>query len=589
MPTMVLRDGTKLRIKEGADPDAVYAQYMKDRAAPAAPAPTSPTALTAEDVERMGPLQTFTRGAGAGAMDVLQGAGNMVGLVDDETIQRRKADQAALMESTGGKIGNFVGNTAALLPVTMAAGAGLGAGAAPLAAGVGLRAALARSAGSGLLNMGAQGALAGAINANPNERGKGAALGGAFGAGVGGVLKGGARLYKGLANYSDDALALQKELPNSHIPLHVGLSETDVPSRVLKSAYGLASEAPLSGTMLKKQLTGLSDDLVGTAGKRAMPTGTGIPGQTFTSGSTPASGAANLNLVKTIVQQIDDIQAPIKSVVFDIKPKNGRLLTTYGKTVAKALSDLNRSNPQLKLEVQKAIDEAISPGFGTTKGENVLNAISKLKRMRSEVGGTSATGSAAEIDKVIKAFERWGAERLSTTPANLANLKPAWDRTMKLRNDELWAWENFKRAVAESNSGSVSARDLVSGLEGGTTSFATGQVPGQGLATLGKKVTVDELAKMGGAFNTNIRLGALSPVLTGAAGYGLLGVPGMAAGAALLPALATKGVQRGLTGQFASQKALAEALRNNPDMLRQIMSGAIPAMTPQGEYSATDE
>ena len=149
------------------------------------------------DVENMGTFGRFGNGLLEGGIGMFQGAGNMMGLVDDDTIAQRKLDNRALSDTTAGSVGQFIGEAGALAPLAFmgptvaAVGTGVGAISKALSGYRLANAVLptAQKVLSGLsrsrVAMGAaEGGLAGAIAANPNERGAGAAGGATVGGGL---------------------------------------------------------------------------------------------------------------------------------------------------------------------------------------------------------------------------------------------------------------------------------------------------------------------------------------------------------------------------------------------------------------------
>tara|TARA_R110000737_G_scaffold60697_1_gene87499 strand:- start:797 stop:2248 length:1452 start_codon:yes stop_codon:yes gene_type:complete len=151
----------------------------------------------------------FMAGVGDGFMNIAQGAGNMVGLVDDETIMDRKELMAPLGDTTAGSIGQFAGEVATLAPLGfIGKGAQVASGALKTK---GMLPTAARILGGRAAPMIAEGAVAGTIAANPNERLQGAALG----AGTAGALKmatsaGGRIFNRGIAETTDSAKHLLK-------------------------------------------------------------------------------------------------------------------------------------------------------------------------------------------------------------------------------------------------------------------------------------------------------------------------------------------------------------------------------------------
>ena len=128
--------------------------------------------------EGMSGTDRFLAGAGKAFTDIGRGIGQWTGLVSrDDVAESRKLD-SALMDTTGGKVGNIVGNVAATLPLAFAPGANTLAGAAAYGA---LTGAIAPSTSTQetLTNIGVGGAVAPA--AIVAGRGVGAAYQGAKG------------------------------------------------------------------------------------------------------------------------------------------------------------------------------------------------------------------------------------------------------------------------------------------------------------------------------------------------------------------------------------------------------------------------
>lgn len=116
--------------------DALHARFYADmpkdqflaqigvREQPAEPKP--------DPTKGMNALQLFLAGSGKAVADLGRGAGQMVGLVDQKTIDEARALDAPLMNTTAGKIGNIVGNIGATLPTMAIPGANTLAGSAAI-------------------------------------------------------------------------------------------------------------------------------------------------------------------------------------------------------------------------------------------------------------------------------------------------------------------------------------------------------------------------------------------------------------------------------------------------------------------------
>jgi hypothetical protein len=133
-------------------------------------------------------LQNFRTGIGQGMMNVIRHGGNMVGLESDADLAEAKRLDAPLMNTTGGKIGSLVGETAITAPALF-----------------GGSAALARAGSTGAKLIGnpisrglTEGAIQGGVMADPGEKLKGAALGGTIGAALPATMMGAGKLVNGV-------------------------------------------------------------------------------------------------------------------------------------------------------------------------------------------------------------------------------------------------------------------------------------------------------------------------------------------------------------------------------------------------------
>lgn len=133
MPIYTLEgpDGRKYRIEgpAGATAEQLGAVVAGGQKQPeAAPDPT----------EGMSTLDKTAAGIGKAMVDTGRGVGQMLGLVSrDDIAQSRKMD-AALMNTTAGKVGNFIGNAAMIAPTAMIPGAATIPGAAAVGSAFGL-------------------------------------------------------------------------------------------------------------------------------------------------------------------------------------------------------------------------------------------------------------------------------------------------------------------------------------------------------------------------------------------------------------------------------------------------------------------
>lgn len=99
--------------------------------------------ITAQELfsptEGMSGFDKFAAGAGKGLMDLVQGGGQALGLVDQQSLREREARDAPLMESGSATAGNFAGKVAAPIVAAMTVpGAATVVGGAAIGAGMGL-------------------------------------------------------------------------------------------------------------------------------------------------------------------------------------------------------------------------------------------------------------------------------------------------------------------------------------------------------------------------------------------------------------------------------------------------------------------
>jgi hypothetical protein len=122
----------------------------------------------------MSTTQRTLAGIGRGMSNIGRNLKNIVGMESDESLAEKNAMDADLLNTRAGSVGNFIGEAAAITPLTLGIGAGLGA------VGRGTSAA-SRFLGNPLTRGGAEGAAQGFVSAGPGNRGEGAVIGGAFG------------------------------------------------------------------------------------------------------------------------------------------------------------------------------------------------------------------------------------------------------------------------------------------------------------------------------------------------------------------------------------------------------------------------
>lgn len=209
---------------------------------------------------------TFMEGMGAGFMDIGRSVGNMVGMVDDETVM----NQREIDEGLGGmgKFGKFAGEMLATAPLGGGVGAGVAKGARALDAASKGGKYLTKTLGRGMGRGAVEGATYGAVMADPNERGAGALGGAAFGGALGaaGTALGKALGKGSVTKITDEAKQLQK-LTGTFIPLSQAAEEGM--TRMIYNAF--LANIPGVGGKIRGQYKNALQDARRFAAEHAMP------------------------------------------------------------------------------------------------------------------------------------------------------------------------------------------------------------------------------------------------------------------------------------------------------------------------------
>jgi hypothetical protein len=132
-------------------------------------------------------------GTGRGMVHGVRRLGNLLGMVPDETLTNEKAIDTPLMNTTGGRVGNLIGEAALTAPIGLGA-AGLVGKAGTLGASM---------MGNGILNSALQGAVQGATTSDPGEGMRQALIGALTGGTLAAAGKGIGKLAYGLTRSSE--------------------------------------------------------------------------------------------------------------------------------------------------------------------------------------------------------------------------------------------------------------------------------------------------------------------------------------------------------------------------------------------------
>ena len=218
-----------------------------------------------DPTEGMSTTEKVLAGIGSGMTGVAQSIGNMVGLVEDETIAERKSRDKPLSDTGAGTAGQILGEVASLAPlgaIGLPAKAGKGAGL--------LTKALTKAPSSGLgktAQAAAQGAAAGSILADPNERVGGAATGAVVGSVLNRAMAGLSRLGKtGMVKKKQSAKDLENLIEKTtgkkpFIPLtQAADTGADALSARGKATADVISLLPSARAKFQSQADELADD-----------------------------------------------------------------------------------------------------------------------------------------------------------------------------------------------------------------------------------------------------------------------------------------------------------------------------------------
>jgi hypothetical protein len=192
-------------------------------------------------VESMGTGGRLLAGVGQGMTNIGMNLGDIAANVpglgglrpSPETWQEFARASEPLKETTAGKVGAFAGETAATLPVGTAAGKLLGTAGGQL---LGRTAPVARFLTRPLAQAMTQGAAEGAVLGGPDNRGVGALVGAAGGAGAVGLGAAARRAYRGVAQPSAAARFLERQ----------GVQDLTLGQMAPRSALGQLEEAATS-------------------------------------------------------------------------------------------------------------------------------------------------------------------------------------------------------------------------------------------------------------------------------------------------------------------------------------------------------
>lgn len=412
-----------------------------------------------------------------------------------------------------------------------------------------------------------EGGLAGAMTADPGERGGDIARGAAFGSAMerGGRLLG--RTMEGLVKRSPDAKAID-DLADLHgtqvrLPLATAASDEGVISPLAKFLYGKVIPAlPGTSGTLGRQSQRAGAQLREIAMKEAAPGGMGSTSPGY-AGGLPMTTAKQTGAGSNVRMSMKDIQdafqreyaTTIKSYSF-----NQPQVQDFANYLQQRFPNIDNSTLTSVAKNFDGLMQRYSKG-GILDGDNLVRAKSELARFGREATndrvGQSYYQAQEFLDEVVK--------RELSQGGNFQNMVDL-QRYLDLAEP----WKNFQRvqrATARSKDpdGMFTPQELMRSVKAmsGDAELARGTAPMQELAALGEK-TVGRAADPPSFLERGITWSTL-------AAAGLLGGPGTTAGLwAAGRAASSPAVQDILMGTTSTQKALVDAMRKRPMTKRML-------------------
>lgn len=574
---IVLKDGTVLQAADDADPAAVTRAFHIQQLKAAKPEEYDPESEAYQ--QKNAPVKYIDapihmRGAGTGAAEgggvrsqrmvdptieneraavgsgMLRGWKGLTNLAlpdsltpewaSDENIQEMDKRDSHLPLS-----GKLIGNAASTAPLSGGISSALGAGS--RAAGAG--SALGRTLASPWARTAVEGGTQGAIFADPDEQGEGAAGGAVLGTVLRGLGKGGGRILRGLVEKSEAAKGLE-QLAAQHgeeifTPLSQAASDEGLISPLAKGFYKEALPiVPSVKGQIEKQSAQAADKLRGIAARESAPTGTPVPGD---------AGKRPLETARYLKDQFDEAyDQTVKSYAFNV-PKNIEAdVAAKIKALADPKTTVNKTTvDKIGAEVAALIKQ-LSSGKSSIDGQNLLSVKRELSDLAKQARGFEKPHYLAAdkwIDEIIETELKQGGSK-----QNLADLARYQELTPAYR-----AYIPFGKS-AEANAdkeGRFLFRTLANKAKNSPEQQHLGQL---GAATLDKPATSSSLVGkiLGGAATGGAGIGAfMAPLATASViGGGR--------------ALASKSVQKALMGDTKIQKMIAEILRKNPTLARRV-------------------
>ncbi len=532
------------------DLDAKVASTQKDLDEYEAPDPTAD----------MNAGEKLLAGIGSGLTDISRKATNLLlpesmepDWAKSEAIHKQAEEDKALLNDGWGLAGNIVGSTAATLPATAPVGVAMRGAAGAMRAGSRLAKALRATPVTGA----AEGAVAGAVMGNPDDRGDSAELGAVIGGAVPVLGKALKRVgAKGIVSMTPESRILQKQ--GIDVPIAQGAKHG-----LAKTIYrDWLPAMPLGGARLIKQSQKAFQQWRDKVAEQTLPKWAQKDAAKY------IDTTSTQNTMRKIVDFWDNV------AYADINPKVFHTDRKWMTQTARKLYD--GANPEARTFFQQQLAQLrnkqglvtgrdlmtlrmkLSEKAGSYKGD-VLDMKESLYKLSDVVEGmmerqlkVGKPGS-----KSHQIFQRWQEN------------KPAYARYLDMRKAAKKETGDFMEYSPRDMSTASAARTTEpKGVSGRGAMQNVGQIGQKGLGDpLDKPSLWRGIATLGLVGGT----AALSSVPAAMVTFGGLRAAGNPA------------VQKILSGSYVGQRKLAAALHKNRDKLRKLGTVGRTALIDYGE------
>ena len=510
----------------------------------------------------------YLAGMGHGMERLAQGAGNMVGLghvfpsyFGNEQLKNEDETAKPLLNTTAGNLGDLSGQIAATLPLS-----GVGGGAGTLAK---------------LGSAAASGGLQSAAMADPDEQLSQGAKGAVLGSAMSALGKGAGRVVKGLVNKSPEAEELIQRAANGgrdiFIPISQGAADSGVSGatkniyqNVLPYALGVEGKLDKQSNAARRGVQESMANLAADAADIPRPNGNTMQ---------QVANKLGVNFDKAYEDRI-------KNYAFQVPEKFDRQIA----------ANIRTANPNVPSKIADEIANSVHESLlnhvdesGTTiTGDNLLNAMgdarTRLERLAVDRPNAinpprreAALQSLKDIVQDAVDEHRDMIYSGNLTPPQIGQAQ----QVVRDLKGYFKLGEGWKEAAPVMEAAEAAKADMGNFTGKQVADRAADETHAQGTAQLLRKVLEKESP---GGVNPAGRhlahtMGQASSVLL-PGGAALMGHPGVAVGGlgalAAGNALATQSAQKFLYGDYGVQQALANFVRNHPN-LSNSLGGAVRA------------